>query len=285
VTDLSVVVLPDLDPPARFLAAVRDAEAAGVRAVWTYDHLSWRDLRDGPWYGAVPLLAAAATATTRVRLGTGVASPNFRHPVPFGKEVMTLDALSAGRFDLGLGAGGAGSDATVLGTPARPPRERAERFEEFVGLLDLLLRSPATSYDGHHFSATDARMIPGSVQRPRVPFTVAAAGPRALRIAARYGDAWVTYGPARGADSPAEFYAALEAQSARLDAALAVEERSVRRLVQLGLDDEWVLADYRGFLDRVRGLGFDEVVLHWPRPDGRGVPADRLAEVLALTGL
>ena len=94
---------------------MRAAEDAGFSTVWTYDHLSWRSLRDGPWFGAVPLLAAAARITERIRLGTLVASPNFRHPVPFAKEILTLDEVSGGRLDLGIGAGGTGADATVLG--------------------------------------------------------------------------------------------------------------------------------------------------------------------------
>src|SRR2546421_6562234 len=93
----------------------RRAEELGFDHGWTYDHLAWRSLRDGPWFGAVPTLAAAALATTRIRLGPLVASPNFRHPVPFAKELMTLDDVCGGRMTLGIGSGGAGGDATMLG--------------------------------------------------------------------------------------------------------------------------------------------------------------------------
>jgi alkanesulfonate monooxygenase SsuD/methylene tetrahydromethanopterin reductase-like flavin-dependent oxidoreductase (luciferase family) len=75
----SAIVLPDCSPAA-FLRAVRDAEAAGVGRLWTYDHLSWRQSRDEPWFAAMPLLAAAAAVTTDIRLGPLVATPNFRHP-------------------------------------------------------------------------------------------------------------------------------------------------------------------------------------------------------------
>ena len=95
--ELSVLVLPNRHPTADFLADVRKAEKVGVRTVWTYDHLIWPMLKDGPWYGAVPLMAAAAGATSSVRLGIQVATPNFRHPVPFAKELITLDQLSGGR--------------------------------------------------------------------------------------------------------------------------------------------------------------------------------------------
>src|SRR4051794_18190956 len=127
---VGVVVLPD-----RRWAEARDrwvgAEELGFDHAWTYDHLAWRSLRDGPWFGAVPTLAAAATATTAIPLGFLVASPNFRHPVAFGREVIALDDVSDGRLILGLGAGGTGWDATVLGQAPVTARERTDRFAEF----------------------------------------------------------------------------------------------------------------------------------------------------------
>ena len=109
-----------------------DLDIAGVDHLWTYDHLSWRDLRDGPWFGAMPLLTAVASVTSRAMVGPIVASPNFRHPVPFAKEVLTAADISEGRFVCGIGAGGIGWDATVLGRPAWPRAERTARFEEFT---------------------------------------------------------------------------------------------------------------------------------------------------------
>ena len=92
-------------------------EEWGFDHAWTYDHLAWRTLVDQPWFATVPLLAAAAAVTERIALGTWVASPNFRHPVPFAKDVMGLDDVSNGRFLLGVGAGGEGFDASP--TPSR----------------------------------------------------------------------------------------------------------------------------------------------------------------------
>src|SRR5205809_331555 len=142
----------------------------------------------------MPTLAAAAVVTSRMRLGTLVASSNFRHPVSFAREIITLDDVSAGRFTLGIGAGGDGWDATMLGQRAWSRRERAERFVEFVHLLDRLLRDPATSYQGRFYSADEARTYPGCVQEPRVPFAIAATGPLGMRLAATHGQAWVTTG-------------------------------------------------------------------------------------------
>ena len=285
--DLSAVVLPDRHPVPSFLDDVRAAEGAGVRGVWTYDHLTWPLLADGPWYGAVPLLAAAAVATRRVRLGTLVASPNFRHPVPFAKELVTLDQLAAGRLDLGVGVGTEGHDALVLGDPPRSRGERAERFADWLALLDQLLSRPVTTATCEHYSAVDAHTLPGCVQQPRVPFTVAATGPKALRLAARYGSAWVTYGPYGGDVQPEAWFAAVAEQSRRLTDVLAEEGRdpaALRRMVLLGLEVTWPFESPERYVDtlgRLADCGIVEVGLHWPRPDGRGVPAASLDSVVA----
>ena len=145
---VGIVLLPE-ERWATDQARWRRAEEYGFAHAWTYDHLAWRSLADGPWFATVPLLAAAAAVTGHIRLGTWVASPNFRHPVPFAKDVMGLDDVSGGRVLLGLGAGGQGYDAEVLGPPPTP-RERVARFAEFVDLLDELLTHPVTERTGEH---------------------------------------------------------------------------------------------------------------------------------------
>jgi alkanesulfonate monooxygenase SsuD/methylene tetrahydromethanopterin reductase-like flavin-dependent oxidoreductase (luciferase family) len=289
--DLSAVVLPDRFPVSTFLDDVLAAERAGVRTVWTYDHLTWPLLADEPWFGAVPLLAAAAVRTERVRLGTLVASPNFRHPVPFAKELMTLDQLSGGRLDVGVGAGTEGPDARVLGDAPLTRKQRAERFAEWLSMLDRLLREPVATIGGTWFEAVDAHQLPGCVQQPRVPFTVAATGPRALALAARYGSAWVTYGP-YGADVASDqWFAAVADQSRRLTEALDEEGRGpedLRRSVLFGLEVRWPFDSRERYLDtlgRLTDLGVAEVGVHWPRPDGRGVPAPALPFVAEAHGL
>ena len=288
---LSALVLPDRHPVSSFLADVRDAERAGVRAVWTYDHLTWPLLADGPWYGAVPLLAAAAMCTERVLLGTQVASPNFRHPVPFAKELMTLDQLTGGRLEVGVGTGTEGPDALVLGDPPISRSERAERFAEWLALLDRLLREPVTTARGERYTAVDAHQLPGCVQQPRLPFTVAATGPRAMALTARYGQGWVTYGPYGAAVEPEDWFTAVAEQSRRLTDALAEEGReptAVRRTAQFGLEMYWPFSSRERYVDtlgRLAEAGVAEVSVHWPRPDGRGLPTAALPVVAEAHGL
>lgn len=269
---LSTVILPH----QRWHEGAREtwqrAEELGFHAAYTYDHLSWRSFRDRPWFGAVPTLTAAATATTRIRLGTLVTSPNFRHPVPLAKELVSLDDVSGGRITLGIGSGGTGFDATALGQEPWTGRERADRFAEFVDLLDLLLTSPENaSSTGTHYSAHEVRNLPGCVQRPRIPFAVAAVGPRAMRVAARHGRGWVTFGdPTLPEDAtPTQARDALRRQLESLDEAGATEGRRVEeRVLLVGTTGATAplqsLGAFVDFAGAHAALGFTEIVLHWP---------------------
>ncbi|WP_171164819.1 LLM class flavin-dependent oxidoreductase [Streptomyces sp. I05A-00742] len=274
---LSTVILP----VNRWREGGRDqwrrAEELGFHTAYTYDHLSWRTFRDGPWFGAVPTLTAAAAATDRIRLGTLVTSPNFRHPVTLAKDLITLDDVSDGRITLGIGAGGSGFDATALGQEPWSPKERADRFAEFVPLLDRLLTEGAVSHDGTFYSAVEARTIPGCVQGPRLPFAVAATGPRGLRLAARHGQAWVTTGDPKLFESgtPEQSRDAIRGQIEKLGAACAEIGRDVSELDKILLtgftpDRNRPLASLDAFVDfagRHFELGFTEIVVHWPIPD------------------
>ncbi|MBD0736216.1 LLM class flavin-dependent oxidoreductase [Streptomyces sp. CBMA29] len=274
---LSTVILPIYRWAAEGREVWRRAEELGFHTAYTYDHLSWRTFRDKAWYGAVPTLTAAAGATERIRLGTLVTSPNFRHPVTLAKDLMTLDDVSEGRVTLGIGAGGSGFDATALGQEPWSPRERADRFGEFVRLLDRLLTNGQVSYEGEFYAAHEARTIPGCVQRPRIPFAVAATGPRGMRLAARYGQAWVTTGdPALyETGTPEESLAAVRGQVERLGEACAKAGRDVLKVPKVMLtgftpDQGRPLESVDAFVDfagRHAEAGIDEMVIHWPIPD------------------
>ncbi len=253
-----------------------EAEQLGFDHAWTYDHLAWRSLAAEPWFATVPLLAAAGAVTTTIRLGTWVASPNFRHPVPFAKDVMGLDDVMGGRLLLGLGAGGEGFDAAVLGAP--PTRgQRTARFEEFVGLLDRLLTHPVTEHVGDWYTANDARMVPGTIARPRPPFVVAANGPRTMALAARYGQGWATYGPVppdeRTAAAQEQWWTGLAGLVEQYDEIEAAAGRGEPARRYLSIDGapvfslESVDVAVEG-VHRAAALGFTDVVLHRPRADG-----------------
>jgi len=274
---LSTVILP-IYRWAEGRKVWEEAEELGFHAAYTYDHLSWRvPFRDRTWFGAIPTLTAAAAVTERIRLGTLVTSPNFRHPVTLAKELISLDDVSGGRVTLGIGAGGTGFDAVVLGQEPWSPRERADRFAEFVALLDRLLTEPAVSARGTYYSAVEARTVPGCVQTPRLPFAVAATGSRGMRLAARYGQAWVTTGdPALyETGTPEQSLAAIRGQVERLDAALGEagrEASGLRRILLTGFTPDrgtpFESVDaFTDFAGRHAEAGIEEIVLHWPIPD------------------
>ncbi|MFI6583368.1 LLM class flavin-dependent oxidoreductase [Embleya sp. NPDC050493] len=271
----------------------RRAEDLGFHAAYTYDHLSWRSFREHPWFGAVPTLTAAATATERLRLGTMVTSPNFRHPVTLAKDLAAIDDISCGRLIAGIGAGGTGFDATALGGQPWSPRERADRLAEFVPLLDRLLSEPAVTQEGTYYTANDVRMIPSGRQRPRVPMYIAATGPRGMRLTARHGEGWITYGDPRDAKTTAarDCPAVIAEQLERLSDICAAEGRKPEELAKVllqGSTPERPLDSLDAFVDyagRYRELGITELVLHWPVPDSVFAADQAVFERIATEGL
>lgn len=290
---LSTVILPYRRWHEGGRAAWERAEQLGFHTAYTYDHLSWRvPFRDGPWFGAVPTLTAAAAVTERLRLGTLVTSPNFRHPVTLAKELISLDDISGGRITLGIGAGGTGFDATTLGQEPWTPRERANRFAEFVPLLDRLLTQESVSYEGDFYAAHEARNIPGCVQRPRLPFAVAATGPRGLALAARHGQAWVTTGDPKLYENGTseQSFRAIRGQAEKLADACAEIGRDAAQMDKILLtgftpDRARPLDSLDAFVDfagRHRELGFTEIVIHWPVPETVFAAEEKVFEQIAM---
>jgi alkanesulfonate monooxygenase SsuD/methylene tetrahydromethanopterin reductase-like flavin-dependent oxidoreductase (luciferase family) len=287
-----IVILPQ-DPWPVARRKWQSAEGLGFDHAWTYDHLSWRSLANEPWHATIPTLTAAAAATESIRLGTFVTSPNFRHPVPFAKDLATVDEIAGGRFLLGVGSGGTGFDASVLGQPTYTPGQRHSRFAEFVELLDQLLRfEPAAqprgmdaaqptpsggdaagiNYNGEWFTAHNARMVGEPAQRPRMPFVIAANGPKGLALVSRFGQGWVTTGPE--AATGEEWWTAIAALSGRLnDAAEKAgrDPKSIDRYLSLDESGQYSLESVGAFDDlvgRAGELGFTDVISHWPRANG-----------------
>jgi alkanesulfonate monooxygenase SsuD/methylene tetrahydromethanopterin reductase-like flavin-dependent oxidoreductase (luciferase family) len=280
---IGIVILPEY----RWWAAEpkwRAVESYGFSHAWTYDHLSWRSLADGPWFAAMPTLTAAAMVTERIKLGTFVASPNFRHPASFLREVTALDDISDGRFQLGIGAGGYGFDSTVLGGEPLSRKALVDRLGEFLDLLHTGLTNDRTDWQGEYYTAVDARSTPGCVQRPRVPFLVAANGPRSIGLAARYGQGWVTVGaPTENVD---EWWRSVAELSERVTEALDKAGRAPSSLTRyLGLDTaRYSLESVECFTDmvgRAGELGFTDVIAHWPRADGVYAGRESVLETVA----
>ncbi|MFB6722841.1 LLM class flavin-dependent oxidoreductase [Kribbella sp. NPDC056345] len=258
----------------------RRAEELGFDHAWTYDHLTWGGLQDSPWYGTTPTLTAAALATSAIKLGTFVTSPNFRHPLALTREILALDDISDGRFLCGLGAGG-GIDTTIQGGSELSPRQKVDRLTEFVELLDTLLTTDGVDHKGEYFEVRNGRTLPGCIQQPRVPFVMAANGPRSLRLAAKYGAGWVTTGGR--ADDLDSWFALVAELTHRLDDVLAGEERPFDRYLSID-NGRYALTSVAAFEDivgRAAELGFTDVITHWPRAEGIYAGSEDVLEQVA----
>ena len=163
----------------------------------TGDHFANFFYPSQPWFEAWTLLSALATQTSKIRIGTLVTPIAWRNPAFLARQAMTVDHISNGRLELGLGSG-VRSDRSyeMTGIPNWGPRGRVARFREYVEIVDQLLRNEVTNYEGRYYKIKEAVMSPRPVQKPRPPITIAAHRPRMLKLAARYADTWTTLGRA-----------------------------------------------------------------------------------------
>jgi len=252
----------------------QSADELGFDSAWVDDDLLSPGFSDfEPW----SLLCALARESARLRIGTLVSPITFREPAFLASQVLTLDHVSRGRAELGLGAGGPDNAYRAFGLTEWSAQERAGRFEEQTQLLDRLLRGEALSHEGRYYSVIDARMS-DPVQRPRPPITIAAHGERGLRLAARYADGWNSLGGqpfrlARDASQRVTLAAAVaetKRLSNRLDHNCEELERdpaSIRRSVLA----YWAVPDPLSSLDAFdeyvgaySEIGINELMLYWP---------------------
>jgi probable F420-dependent oxidoreductase len=256
-------------PWAELVQRWRETEQLGFDFLWIADHLASGVRPERPWFEGWSALAAMATVTERIRLGTLVASITLRAPAVMAKQAVTIDHISGGRLELGIGAAGSRLDHALLGEEPWPARERTERFREYVTALDGLLRGE-TSFDGAYYRVGDAPVSPRPVQQPRPPLTIAAWSPRNIRLAAELGDGWNTMG-GTGLDAE-QGVAAVREQVARLEEACAEIGRdpsTIRRSFLLG--KHWV-ADtpfaseqaFREYVAKYREAGIDELFFYYP---------------------
>jgi len=172
--------------PGQVLSTAVQAERAGFATFLIRDHLV--DEPFGPQYAPWSTLAVVAQATTTLRVGTLVIANDFRHPAVLAKEVTTLDQLSGGRVELGVGAGFLREEYRQAGLRFDPNPVRVDRLEEALCVFDTLLRGEPLTHRGEHYQLDGFVNFPPPVQRPRPPLLIGGAGPRMLSLAARFGD-------------------------------------------------------------------------------------------------
>lgn len=169
-------------------------EKLGFESAWLCDHLIQPSRPTGPYFEAWTLLAGLAAETSKIRIGILVTSNTFRYPQVVAKMATTIDHISNGRLEIGLGAGWYEPEHTMFGIPFPETKELVSRFKEAVQVVDLMTREDTSSFDGQYYQLRDATSRPGSVQKPRPPLVLGAFGPRMLKIVAKYADVWNAFG-------------------------------------------------------------------------------------------
>jgi alkanesulfonate monooxygenase SsuD/methylene tetrahydromethanopterin reductase-like flavin-dependent oxidoreductase (luciferase family) len=185
-----VLIIPTTDW-AEVLRRAQWLETLGFDAVMLPDHLvDWTN-PSAPWYESWTALAALAQATETIRLGTAVTQIPLRNPAMLARQVLTLDQISNGRIELGLGAGLTIDPSYKMGgIPNWSNAERVDRFGEYLDLVSQLLSQETTTFAGRYYQADGAIMNPRPIQHPRPPIMVAALGPKMMRHAVSHADSW-----------------------------------------------------------------------------------------------
>jgi len=252
-------------------------EELGFDSAWDCDHFIQPSRPSGPYFEAWTLLAALATVTSRMRIGVLVSCNTFRHPSLLAKEALTVDHVSNGRLELGLGAGWYEPEHPMFGVEFPPPGELVARYREAVELVDTLLRNDVTSYAGRFYQVREAPMRPRPVQQPRPPLMLAAHKRKMLRIVAEYADSWNSFGTVDE----------MRARNAILDEHCAAIGRDPRTIVRslygwaaMMPHDPWQSLDaFHDMVGRYAEAGVNEFLIDQPRPEQQAVLERVAAEI------
>lgn len=248
-------------------------EALGFDSVWVADHFVDPYEPNSPWFEGWTLLAALATQTSRIRIGTLVTSIPLRNPAMLARQALTVDHISHGRLELGLGTGVSSKVDPVhsmIGIEDWPSKERVARFREVVEIVDRCLRNKVTTYEGQYYQLRDAIMAPPPIQQPRPPITIAAMGPSMLKLAARYADTWNSI-PGEWRESPDKMLEHTRRRNKLLNdycEEIGRDPQTLRRSVLVfGSEAETVFNSVEAFgevIRRYRSAGITEFIFYYP---------------------
>jgi alkanesulfonate monooxygenase SsuD/methylene tetrahydromethanopterin reductase-like flavin-dependent oxidoreductase (luciferase family) len=279
--------LPDV-PWDVLVERVARVERLGFDVAALPDHfVDWTN-PPSPWFEGWTALTGLAATTSTIRLATCVTQIPFRNPAVFARQALTLDHISGGRLEIGLGTGLLGDPSYAMaGIDDWEPRERVERLAEYAEIVDRLLRDEVTTFAGHYYRTDGAIVNPRPVQMPRPPLTIGALGPVMLRHAARLADIWSTLSFKGSFDDQV---AETRARNAAMDEACAEVDRGRGTLGRsYTMYDAGArprggtyacyesTARFEDMASRIIELGMDELVLYYP-PDQRQLPVfERIA--------
>lgn len=244
------------DPIEKQRKVWRAVEEAGFDQIWNSDHLAKTPSSgdpSGPILDAWTALSAQAADTKRIRIGVLVTGNIHRHPALLAKMATTVDHVSGGRLEMGLGTGWNQDALGRLGMPYFDVPERARRLGEACRVLKALWTQERATYEGRYYQLRDAIHEPKPVQKPHPPIIIGGRGPKVTtRVAARHAQGWNTSG-SRGFDADRDAMAALDAHCARIGR----DPKTLRRSVNLG----WNGGRGLELAERYRKIGFTEFVI------------------------
>ncbi len=185
-----VLTLPN-SPWSELLRRYRHLEELGFDLAGGADHfVDWSN-PSSPWFEQWTLMAAIARETTQIRLSTCVTQIPFRNPAVLAHQALTVDHISDGRLELGLGTGIQDDPShSMVGIDNWSTKEKVARYKEYVEIVDQLLSNEVTTYKGRYYQVKDAVMNPRPIQQPRPPIVIAGMGPTMLKYAAQHADVW-----------------------------------------------------------------------------------------------
>lgn len=262
-------------PWPELVSVWKKVEALGFDSAWLPDHFVPTFRRELPFMEAWTLLAGLATLTSRVRLGVLVSCNTFRHPALLAKEAVTVDHISNGRLELGIGTGWVEFEHEMFGIRYPDAAERVGMYGEAVEIVDHLLRNDLTTFHGEYYRLTEAPFRPGPVQTPRPPLTLAAHSPRMLRLIAPYADRWNSMGSVEE----------MRERGARLDDACRAIGREPSAIIRSLLHVPMIMPDehpwdsvdaFVDYVGRFRAVGVNEFILQ-PPGDGNWEIVERVA--------
>jgi F420-dependent oxidoreductase-like protein len=248
------------------------ADEAGFDSAWVFDHFTalYGDPK-GPCLEAWTLMAALGAITTRIRLGALVTGVTYRHPSLLAAEVVTVDQVTGGRLDIGLGAAWHEDEHRRLGFDFPPTAERIERLDETVQIIKGVLTSDDFDFTGRHYRLEGAFYRPRPVQRPHPPIWIGATGEKVmLPLAARHADVWHGFGSTRD----------LARKSSVVDRAAEAAGRDpaeIGRSTNLSISEPWDTV--RRHADQLREAGFTHLIASWPS-EGMARVEEFAAEVM-----
>lgn len=282
-----ILVLPNTSW-SELLNRCQNAEALGFDMVDLADHfVNWAD-PPTPWFELWTHAAAIAAHTSRIRLSTCVAQIPLRNPAMFARQALSVDHISNGRLEVGLGLGlPMDPSYAMMGIPNWSNKERVARFGEYVEIVDQLLTNEVTSYKGRYYEVNEAIMNPRPIQKPRPPLMIAAMGPVMLKNAARYADIWNSLSFAEDFEeqldqtrernaSVDEHCAAIDRDPASLRRSYLMLDMSARKAggMLAYLESESKFADMAG---RIMELGITDLGLYYPTRDEQLPMLERIA--------